>query len=58
MSILNTEEIVARTRELEKMFPGLKEAWDSCYDSEFAWKEVTSDYEAYRTFTLLVGDTV
>lgn len=57
MGILEIEEVRIRTRELEQMFPGLKTAWEAAWDSDYNWTDVASDYEAYRTFTLLVEAT-
>lgn len=57
MSVMEIEEVLKRTRELERMFPGLKTAWETAWDLDYNWKEMASDYEAYRTFVLRIGDT-
>lgn len=55
MQVIRTAEIVARMRELERMYPWLRLLWDETFERGDPIVEIVKDYDAYRTFTMVTG---
>lgn len=55
MGTMQVGEVVARMHELERQFVGLRQAWEAAFEAGISWRDLTNDYDAYRTFVLAVG---